>query len=85
PDDISAFLESHAWRLENDGGAWVGTGTSMEARSSAGPLMLQETVLLVGEGGYDGLIAFVTVDFLDEVPMEAVIVGVEAPPPASAE
>jgi hypothetical protein len=35
--------------------------------------------------GYDGLIAFVTVDFLDEVPMEAVIVGVEAPPPASAE
>ena len=85
PDDISAFLESHAWRLENDGGAWVGTGTSMEARTSDEPLMIQEAVLLVGEGGYDGLAAFVTVDFLDDVPMEAIIVGTEPPPPASAD
>ena len=85
PDDLLAQLESHAWRLENDGGAWVGTGTAVQAIGSDGPLWFQEAVLLEGEGGYDGLVAFVSVDYLAEVPLEAVIVGADAPEPASAE
>ena len=85
PDDLLAQLQSHAWRLENDGGAWVGTGPSVQLIGSDGPLMFQEAVLLVGEGGYDGLAAFVTVDYFADVPLEAVIVGADAPEPASAE
>ena len=85
PDDGLAMLESRAWHLENDGGAWVGTGTSVDLIGSDGPLWLQEAVLLVGEGGYDGLVAYVTVDYLADEPLQAVIVGVEAPEPASAE
>jgi hypothetical protein len=60
-----AIVESRSWRMENDGGAWTGTTTWVEAGSgSDGPQAITaEAGILIGEGGYEGLIAVIDSDY----------------------
>lgn len=76
-----AWIESRTHRIVNDGGAWAGSGYLVRT-SSDEPAIDQESMLLVGEGGYEGLIAYV---FLDAPPegeskWEALILEAEQPP-----
>jgi hypothetical protein len=80
--DGIANLESRTYRLVNDDGAWAGSGDYIFAIADGSPpLINQESMVLTGEGAYDGLIAYVFVDFANEEPeLEAVIVEVERAP-----
>ena len=45
------------------------------------PLINHESIVLSGEGGYDGLVAYVFIELANEVPeLEAVILDVEMAP-----
>lgn len=59
------IVESRSWRMENDGGAWTGTTTWVQVGSgSDGPqAMTAEAGILIGEGGYEGLIAVIDSDY----------------------
>ena len=56
-------------RLENDGGAWSGSGIQFWADSEEGygPLSM-ETYTLKGEGGYEGMTVHLYSNFLDDGP-----------------
>ena len=54
-------VEAGVWELVNDAGAWVGTSSKVTA--DAGPANA-DTVLLVGEGVFEGLAAYLVVDFI---------------------
>lgn len=80
-EDGYAVVERRSYRLENDGGTWAGTGEAVFAEGPEGVLIDRELLTLVGEGGYDGLMAFVyaeTVD--DEIVLEAVVLENELAP-----
>ena len=81
-DEDGAILESRSYRAENEGGAWAGSGTFVMAwdEDPDAPHIARETVVLHGEGGYEGLVAYVTQDFIAGEGYEAVIYGVEVPP-----
>ena len=81
-DEDGAILESRSYRSENEGGAWAGSGTFVVAwdEDPEAPHIARETVVLHGEGGYEGLVAYVTQDFVAGEGYEAVVVGVEVPP-----
>ena len=52
-------VEANHRVLENDGGRWVGSGNAI-----LGPTIGNvDTVLLTGEGGYEGLTAYVIIDW----------------------
>ena len=82
-EDGRAWIESRTHRIVNDDGAWAGSGYLVRATSDElGIGIDQESMLLVGEGGYEGLIAYV---FLDAPPegeskWEALILKAEQPP-----
>jgi hypothetical protein len=67
-------IKSASGRLENDGGAWVGT-----FQGYGGPAFDREFNVFTGEGGYDGLIAVFTWS-RDGSTLEGVIVPGELPP-----
>jgi hypothetical protein len=81
-DEDGAILESRLYRGENEGGSWVGSGTYVVAwgEDPGAPHIDRETLVLHGEGGYEGLVAYVTHDFAAGEGYEAVILGVEVPP-----
>ena len=85
--DVAVFTAPH--RIDNEAGSWSGTGTGV---IHAGPGVSDEdaldfyTVLLTGEGAYQGLSAFLIADFAPEVGADikgAVFPG-EAPGPGEA-
>ena len=82
-DDGRAWIESRSNRIVNDGGAWAGPGVLVRAFSDElGVGVGQESMLLTGEGGYAGLIAYL---FLDAPPegeamWQALILPADAPP-----
>jgi hypothetical protein len=75
------ILESRSYRMENDGGAWSGTTTYADTidPSTDAPAAF-EAGILIGEGGYDGLIAYVQADYRDGQRGDAVILEVAVPP-----
>lgn len=78
-----AILESRSLRMENDGGAWTGTGTYVEAGSGSDgpPAMVAESGILIGEGGYEGLVAYVQGDYIEaDNQGKAVIIERSVPP-----
>ena len=84
--DGFASLELRTYRIVNDDGAWAGPGEFIIAQESdSGPaLMRQSSMVLTGEGAYDGLVAYVLFHATDEDPtttvMEGVILAVDLPP-----
>jgi hypothetical protein len=77
-----ALVESRSWRMENDGGAWTGTTTWVEVGpgTEGPPAMAAEAGILIGEGGYEGLIAIMHGDYGEGNQGEAVILEVPVPP-----
>jgi hypothetical protein len=64
----AALLQTDLWRIENDGGSWSGPSTAF---SGLGELPSEvtadlETVVLTGEGEYDGLSAYLVADWTPE-------------------
>lgn len=81
-DESGAIVESRSYRAENDGGAWTGSGTYVVAwgEDPGAPHIARETIVLHGEGGYQGLVAYMTQDFVAGDGWEAVIAEVDVPP-----
>ncbi len=83
----SAFfvdLQSGALRIENDGGAWTGSLTSLNhGRIDEDPTTAIDTAVLTGEGAYDGLSAYLLVDATEDpaVVQGAVFAGEMTPAP----
>jgi hypothetical protein len=76
-------LESRSYRLVMDDGAWTGSGTYVVAGDpSAGgpPAIVRETMVMTGDGAYEGLVMFVTGDYRESTAGEAVILSVGVPP-----
>jgi hypothetical protein len=80
--DGSGTLESRSWRLVNDDGSWTGTSTFVQAgEPPSPPAISHESGLFVGEGAYEGLVAFFTADYLEgEGSQEGVIFELSVPP-----
>ncbi len=82
-------VELRSWRMENDGGAWTGTSTYVDVGDGidGGPAMVAETSTLIGEGGYEGLIAILDRDTREgkgdgvilELPVPSIPEGPEVP------
>lgn len=76
-----ASIESRTYRLENDGGAWAGYGSAIQAITEDEALMDMETAVLAGEGDYEGYTAFLLAEFVDDNrAFEIVVVGGEPAP-----
>lgn len=76
-----ANIESRAYRLENDGGAWTGSGQFVNAGTEDGPLLSVDTAILTGEGDYEGLTAFLLSEGVETGrDFQIVVIGTEAPP-----
>jgi len=74
---------AEAWRLENEGGSWTGQGTSLVHSVEGIKPSSWVTMVLSGEGVYEGLTAVVLVDRI-QVPHAvegAVIAGEPVPVP----
>ena len=80
--DGRAWIESRTYRIVNDEGAWAGSGRLVRGFSDElGDLFDQESMMLVGEDAYEGLIAYVFIDGFDlGTPMKALIFEAESPP-----
>ena len=86
-EEVAIFTVQH--RIENDAGSWAGTSIGV---GHAGPGVSEEealdfdTVLLSGDGAYEGLSAFLFADFAPEVgaDIKGVIFPGEMPEPAVA-
>ncbi len=84
-------VESRSWRMENDGGAWTGTSTYVDVGDGIDgrPAMVAEASILIGEGGYEGLIAILDRDARegrgDGVILELPVPPIPAVPEVSAE
>jgi hypothetical protein len=82
PDGF-ANLEPRTYRIVNDDGAWSGSGERILAVSSGRPrpLINHESMVLFGEGAYEGLVAYVFIELANEEPeLEAVILDIEMAP-----
>jgi hypothetical protein len=83
-DFEDVVLESAAWRIENEGGSWSGQGSALihgGAEISDDDATDLDTILLTGEGIYEGLTAYVIADWTeDPVVIEGAVIVGEAPP-----
>ena len=60
---VIAF-QADAWRIENDAGTWSGQGTGLLRVGPDGPPSVEtSTVVLTGEGGYEGHTLYLIVDW----------------------
>lgn len=76
-------VESRSWRIENDGGAWTGTSTYVQAGDGSEdgtPAIIAEAGIFIGEGGYEGLIAVFDSDYREGNQGDAVILELSVPP-----
>jgi hypothetical protein len=79
----SGALESRSYRVVMDGGEFTGSGTYIEAGDPSvdgPPAIVRETMVLTGDGAYEGLVLFVTGDYREAGAGEAVILRVAVPP-----
>jgi hypothetical protein len=56
----AVFVTARTYEVVNDGGRWVGTATGLDMTEPEDIVM--DTVMLSGEGDYDGLTAYLLVD-----------------------
>lgn len=78
--DGFARLEPRSYRIDNERGAWAGTGERILAVSvrRSRPLINHESMVLLGEGAYDGLVAYVFIELAGPIPvLEAVILEID--------
>jgi hypothetical protein len=81
--DGHARLEPRTYRIDNDGGTWTGAGERILALNAQQPrpLINHESMILLGGGGYEGLVAYVFIELATAAPeLEAVILDVEMAP-----
>jgi hypothetical protein len=81
--DGHARLEPRSYRIATDGGAWSGSGERILVLSvqRPRPLINHESMVLLGEGRYEGLVAYVFIELANEEPeLEAVILDIEMAP-----
>jgi hypothetical protein len=85
--DGFARLDTRTHRLVNDDGAWTGSGLRVVALGEEPePLLNHGSMLLVGEGAYEGFIAFVLGEVTEEGPgYRAVILKTDMVPEPVAE
>ena len=64
-DEVLAVTPNEeTWRISNDDGSWDGSGTNVKVESPAdGVTFFTSTVTLRGKGAYDGLTAYLLVDW----------------------
>ena len=82
--DGFANLEPRTYRIVAGDGAWAGSGERILAVRSGErrPLINHESMVLAGEGAYDGLVAYVFIELANARPeLEAVILDIEVAPP----
>ncbi len=62
-------VQTDLWRIENEAGAWSGesTGFGHDGEVPAGDAIEISTVILLGEGAYDGLTAYLIADWAPAV------------------
>ena len=81
-DSAIIAFQADAWRIENDAGTWSGQGTGLLRVGPDGPPSVEtSTVVLTGEGGYEGHTLYLIVDWTTDdaaAVVGAVFVG-EAP------
>ena len=71
-------MEAQSLSLTNDGGRWTGSGTAIQAGET-----WAMTAVLTGQGAYDGLTAYVTVDWYAGTLVGAIFPGpMPSAPPA---
>lgn len=76
-----ANIESKTYRLENDGGVWTGSGQAVDSGTEDGPLLVLESAVLTGEGGYEGLTAFLYSEWANDTrEFQIVVIENEVPP-----
>lgn len=85
-DSVVISFQADAWRIENEAGTWSGQGTGLLRSGPDGPggedAVEISTVVLTGEGGYEGHTLYLIVDWTaEQAPAVegAVFVG-DAPP-----
>jgi hypothetical protein len=79
---LRMLVEAANYSLENDGGRWAGTATSLVGER----LGETDTVVLHGEDGYEGLTAYVVIDRASRTFNAAILPGGMPPfPEAEAE
>ncbi len=89
--DGHARLEPRTYRIDNDDGSWTGSGERILAVSvrAPRPLINHESMVLLGDGAYDGLVAYVFIELANAAPeLEAVVLDIEMaslPEPVPAE
>jgi hypothetical protein len=63
-DSTVISFQADAWRIENDAGTWSGQGTGLLRVGPDGPPSVEtSTVVLTGEGGYEGHTLYLIVDW----------------------
>jgi hypothetical protein len=85
-DFEDVVVEIAAWRIENEDGSWSGEGGALIHDGAEIPqedATNHDTIMLTGDGAYEGLTAYVLADWTEEpVAVEgAVFVGEMPPPP----
>jgi hypothetical protein len=81
--DGHARLEPRTYRIDNAGGAWTGEGERILATSvrEQRPLINHESMVLFGDGKYEGLVAYVFIELANGAPeLEAVVLEIEMAP-----
>lgn len=81
--DGFARLEPRTYRIDNDEGSWTGSGERILAVSlqEPRPLINHESMVLAGDGAYDGLVAYVFIELANAAPqLEAVVLAIEMAP-----
>ena len=83
-DFIDVVAQAFQLRIENEAGSWSGMGTAFAYGGGAIPIdeaMNLDTVQLTGAGAYEGLTAYLTVDWTeDPAAVQGVIFAGEMPP-----
>ena len=83
-DSEDVGFEAVAWRIKNDDGSWSGQGSTLTRGGRDVPrdeATYFETIVLTGEGAYEGLTAYVLVDWTAlPIAVEGAIFVGEAPP-----
>ena len=75
--DVPMEVQSATYEVVNDGGRWLGTSTALKLPD----LGSKDVAVLRGEGDYEGLTAYVTMDWAAEPPaLRAAIFPGEMPP-----
>jgi len=74
-------LQSSKYRIANDDGSWLGQGTAFIHLEGGTPTADLDTLLLTGEGAYEGLSAYLLFDFSESpTAVEGVVFAGEMTP-----